>query len=840
MQQGSLHYFLSPSRKKTTSNTNVVDLTGDENDGEKQEPPAPERPVKKPRVAQDDGSNEISLVGDEQTNSGSEAVGATVGTSQASVHTSAASAEVKPSTATVSHNSIPRDRRDAQQDWDTLLEEFDPCRQAEAFSIQPGSRCPYAMLASVFAAVDSTTKRLAIIRMMANFFRVQLAYTPKDVLPALYLFTNQIAPSFEGVELGIGGSLVVSVLCEVAGVKRKKVQELYRSLGDLGDVAATCVKSQQTLVKLPDLTVSGIHEMLLQISEQTGEGSASRKRSIVGKLLRAAKGTEQIRYIMRILVGNLRIGASVLTVLQALGNGAFVHEVYGIKTLGTTESKLKSELEQVYKDVKFSFSICSSLRTVAEIIVDKGVSQLRKCCTVHMGVPVQPMLAKACSKSSEAVEHFNSVAHKGKSSGPFLVEYKYDGQRAQIHYSGSHGAGCSRVYSRHLEDCTERWPDVREVMDRIAKSSSELPSGIAHRFGEKTESFILDVEVVAVEKGETGRILPFQTLSSRNRKEVNVDDVNVNVCVCAFDLLYLNGQDLLRLPLWTRRLLLLSYFPVIKGKFIVTDGVVVSPNDSECAKIIDEWINGAASDSCEGVICKCLGHCGAYSSALMSLSSGISPGGQDLLEKATTQIEDGTFKPKLLLQKHLEASDTSAEAGDYSLYVPSERSDTWLKLKRDYVDELADSLDLVPIGAWYGNGRKAGWYSPVLLGCYDEEFQKWQSVCRCMSGFSDAFYKWMKEFYSGDNLLNVSEGRIPEQYETTERPPLWFKPCQVWEIRAAEFTLSSVHRAASHLLEEEEASNKGIACRFPRFYRIREDKTPEEATTGKEQRMYDS
>lgn len=59
---------------------------------------------------------------------------------------------------------------------------------------------------------------------------------------------------------------------------------------------------------------------------------------------------------------------------------------------------------------------------------------------------------------------------------------------------------------------------------------------------------------------------------------------------------------------------------------------------------------------------------------------------------------------------------------------------------RDYCEELRDSLDLVPIGAWHGNGRKVGWYSPFLLAAWDPEAEEYQSVCRCMSGFSDAFY----------------------------------------------------------------------------------------------------
>ena len=64
------------------------------------------------------------------------------------------------------------------------------------------------------------------------------------------------------------------------------------------------------------------------------------------------------------------------------------------------------------------------------------------------------------------------------------------------------------------------------------------------------------------------------------------------------------------------------------------------------------------------------------------------------------------------------------------------RTSAWLKLKKDYVIGLGDSLDLVPIGAWHGNGRKAQWWSPILLAVWDPSEEKLVAVCKCMSGRS--------------------------------------------------------------------------------------------------------
>lgn len=118
----------------------------------------------------------------------------------------------------------------------------------------------------------------------------------------------------------------------------------------------------------------------------------------------------------------------------------------------------------------------------------------------------------------------------------------------------------------------------------------------------------------------------------------------------------------------------------------------------------------------------------------------------------------------------------------------------------------------VPIGAWYGNGRKAGWYSPFLLACWDPEAEEFQSVCRVMSGFSDAFYTAAKERFSSKHLL---PGPKP-YYNTGESPNVWFDAVEVWEIRGADITLSPVHKAAVGKLHE----SRGCSLRFPRFIQV--------------------
>lgn len=291
-------------------------------------------------------------------------------------------------------------------------------------------------------------------------------------------------------------------------------------------------------------------------------------------------------------------------------------------------------------------------------------------------------------------------------------------------------------------------------------------------------SFILDAEVVAVDRKNGYKLMSFQELSSRERGSkdslISVDNIKVDICVFAFDVMFANGEQLLGVPLRQRRKCMKDLFGDEKlGYFEYARETTV---EADAACVIDEatltkmnlFLDDALCSSCEGIMVKSL----------------------------------------------------DVEAG----YTPSKRSDTWLKVKRDYVEGLNDSLDLVPIGAWHGNGRKAGWYSPFLVACYNPDTEEYESVCRVMSGFSDAFYIEMKEFFSDDKVLS----KKPPYYQTAEVPDKWFSPEVVWVIRGADFTVSPVHHAAAGLVHP----SRGISIRFPRFVRTVSDRKPDECSTS--------
>ena len=161
--------------------------------------------------------------------------------------------------------------------------------------------------------------------------------------------------------------------------------------------------------------------------------------------------------------------------------------------------------------------------------------------------------------------------------------------------------------------------------------------------------------------------------------------------------------------------------------------------------------------------------------------------------------------------------------GKTSNYLPDKRSDTWYKLKKDYLSGLSDTVDLIPVGAWIGEGKRKGWYGAFLLARYNTKSQKLETVTKVGTGFSDemlqSLYNTMKETEVQDKPKDVICG--------DKEPDVWFEPKYVWEIKGADLSVSLEYKCAMKLVNSEK---RGVCLRFPRFIRVREDKDIESST----------
>ncbi|KAL4917140.1 hypothetical protein BDW62DRAFT_87739 [Aspergillus aurantiobrunneus] len=641
---------------------------------------------------------------------------------------------------------------------------------------KPGEPVPYAALCTTFSLIEMTTKRLQILAHCSLFLRQVLRLTPQDFLPTVQLMINKLAADYAGIELGIGESLIMKAIGESTGRSLAVIKADQQEIGDLGLVAAKSRSNQPTMFKPKALTVRGVHEGLLGIAKVQGHGSQDKKISRIKKLLSAADtattgkgskgiditknkgGPSEAKYIVRFLEGKLRLGLAEKTVLVALAQAVVSHES-ALKGEKAPSAEKLAEGETILKTV---YSELPAYEVIIPSMLEYGLSDLHEHCKLQPGIPIKPMLAKPTKSITEVLDRF-----EGKE---FTCEYKYDGERAQIHYVApdqmkkypgaqvtmkKDGAGLAAIFSRNSEDLSKKYPDILRKIDTWIKPC--------------VKSFVLDCETVAWDI-ETKKVLPFQQLMTRKKKDVNPEDVKVKVCVFAFDLLFLNGEPTVKKSLRERRELLHESFQVTEGEFQFAQ--FGNTNDlDQIQNLLDESVKA----SCEGLMVKML--------------------------------------------------DTE-ESG----YEPSKRSRNWLKVKKDYLAGVGDSLDLVVLGAYYGRGKRTSVYGAFLLAAYNPSTQTYESICNIGTGFSEAV---LEELHQTLSPLTIDRAKPFYSHSTVpkDQPDVWLEPRFVWEVKTADLTLSPRYKAAADDLVGTTGGGKGVSLRFPRFIKSRDDKKPEQATT---------
>jgi len=276
------------------------------------------------------------------------------------------------------------------------------------------------------------------------------------------------------------------------------------------------------------------------------------------------------------------------------------------------------------------------------------------------------------------------------------------------------------------------------------------------------KQLILEAEAVAVNE-DTGEFLAFQELMHRRRKYgIHKAVSQYPITVNFFDVMYVDGKSCLDLAYKERRKLLEKI--VREDSFAKLMPMTIVKTNNEVEDVLENAINAG----CEGLMLKQL--------------------------------------------------DLPYRAGA--------RGSNWLKLKREYRNELGDSLDLVVIGAFFGRGRRTGRYGALLLATYDDQTDTFPSICKVGTGFTD---ENLDQFYQilSDKITLKKNPRINSGLEAD----VWFEPELVIEVVASEITLSPIHKTAIDVIRK----GSGLALRFPKFTgRIRFEKTPENATTDQE------
>jgi DNA ligase-1 len=413
----------------------------------------------------------------------------------------------------------------------------------------------YAIIADAYEKIEATTKRLEMTDLLVDL----LKETPANMIAkVVYLTQGKIYPDFEGIEIGVAEKLAIKALSRSSGRTESEIEEHIQNSGDIGETTQVFLskRKQTSLLSRKTLTVSNVYETLDKMAKTSGSGAVNSKMALLAGLLSDASPKEA-KFIMRTVTRSLRLGIADMTVLDALAIA------YG----GGKEAR---EL------IERAYNISSDLGRVANVIVEKGLEGIKKFKVVVFE-PIRPMLAERLSTAEEILE---------KLGGKCIAEYKYDGERVQMHKNGNKVI----LFSRRLENISDQYPDAIELVKKYVKAKEA----------------ILEAECVAMDF-ETGEMRPFQELMHRRRKygiEEAIEEYPVSLFM--FDALYVGVNDLTDKPYLERRKALekaITEKECIKlAKHIQTSNV----------KELEAFFEEAISDGCEGLVCKAIGKESVY------------------------------------------------------------------------------------------------------------------------------------------------------------------------------------------------------------------------------------
>lgn len=492
------------------------------------------------------------------------------------------------------------------------------------------------------------------------------------------------------------------------------------------------------------------------MTEIKGMGSVAKKQSIAMELLRQCYSTPELMYLARLIAHQrLRIGLGQRSILAALA---------------TSFTPKETKVPESIQAVQNLFALQPNYSKVVEILQQMGpvdssdamLEYLNQFIKPECGIPIQSMSGYPVREMDQVVKTM-----KGFGSGNVSSEFKYDGERIQLHISDTQAfkrgdGSVLRAYSRNSEEIHSNYLEPLMKALQVAMKPD-------------ITSIIVEGEVVAIDP-VSKNLLPFQTLQL---------NANTHVCLFVFDLLLKNGKSFVNESYKTRRNELHASIEPVED--VVECSKYMDFDPDENLSKVTAFFQRSIEANCEGLMLKCL--------------------------------------------------------NENSGYKAGQRTRMWLKLKHDYVVRdaseerndgifLPDTLDLVPIGANWGRGRRQGLFGSFLMATYDAATNRYQTIGKLGSGFSDKQLQELTKQLQSSVLPNV-ESSI-KQYDIyvgkQTIPDVWLAPKHVWEVRAAQLSASPIYKAASGRNLPNIEPGVGVALRFPRFVRIRLDKRPDQAT----------
>lgn len=415
-------------------------------------------------------------------------------------------------------------------------------------------------LANLFYNLESTSKRLEMKDLLASFFEdIKKSKYYDDLDKIVYLLQGHLVSNIKQFpKLGIAEKMIIEALSIHSGINGTKIKEILIKKGDVGGAAEEILSKKKKQKSLFDyntnnekeqisLEITELYSELEKIATSEGTGSHDIKLGILRGLMRKCSPLEA-KYLLRIITSTLRVGVSTQTIIDGI-------------SLGFTGSKENRDI------VERAYNLHPDLGDITKSLAEKGIKEVSRVEMTY-GIPTRMMLAS----------RIPYLEIPEKLGTPFIVEYKLDGERLQVHKKGNEVF----LFSRILNDISNQYPDVCQVI----------------RDNVKVTNAIIEGEVVAMD-AVYEKMQPFQVLSKRRRK-YDVSDIvkEVPVSLFVFDLLQLEEESFIDYPFPKRRLQLKEIIEE-KDEIRLVESLKIKSTEE-----LLEFFNKARDQGAEGIMAK--------------------------------------------------------------------------------------------------------------------------------------------------------------------------------------------------------------------------------------------
>jgi DNA ligase-1 len=360
----------------------------------------------------------------------------------------------------------------------------------------------FATLARYFEKLEKTSSRLALIATLAELLRS--IERPDEIEKVCYLVQGRIAPFFVALEMGMAEKTVARAIAIAYQITQENVLALFSTLGDMGLVAEQF--SKESGITSNGLSIDDVFQGLTAIAQTAGKGAVEKRISLLTDLLKQVDSLSA-KYVVRIVLGNLRLGIGDSTMLDALATVKF------------DDKRYRNLLENAYNKTSDLGLIA---RTLWQYPTREDAQRAVQQLDVHVGKPIRSEVPERLPDAETIIEKMGVVD----------VQYKYDGFRTQIHKDGN----AVSIFSRNLEDMSQMFPEL------LAGTLKQV----------RADRVILDAETLAYNP-ESDEFLPFQETTRRRRKyHIETMAKQTPLKAFVFDILYKDGMSLLDKPLVDR------------------------------------------------------------------------------------------------------------------------------------------------------------------------------------------------------------------------------------------------------------------------------------------------